>query len=136
MPHTRLPGTGCTSAGSSTGFHGSAVQCVPVIPLGGTCTARCRYQQQLAACSPVRMLNLSALRKDVPLAPLPPSLFSLPAFVGGGDADLVVDLPAVAELAAWFGVEPVVWRGVAHDCMLDTRWEDVAGSMRAWLDGL
>lgn len=49
-----------------------------------------RYQQQLAACSPVRMLDLAALRKDVPLPPLPAELTALPAFVGGGDTDIVV----------------------------------------------
>lgn len=47
-----------------------------------------------------------------------------------------MDLPAVEELANWFGVQPVVWRDVAHDVMLDTRWEEVAASLRQWLDRL
>ena len=82
----------------------------------------------------MRLLDLAALRKDVPLPPPPPESLP-PAFVGGGSGDLVVDVPAVEETAAWLGVRPVVWLGVAHDCMLDTRWSDVAASLRSWLDG-
>ena len=93
-----------------------------------------RYQAQLAACSPVRLLDLGALNKELPLPPLPAAAAPLPAFVAGGAADLVVDPPAVAEAAAWFGVKPVVWEGIAHDCMLDTRWETAAGSLRTWLE--
>ncbi|GAB4816949.1 hypothetical protein N2152v2_003995 [Parachlorella kessleri] len=94
------------------------------------------YQKQLASCSPVRMIDLAALRKDVPLPPLPAALSTLPAYVGCGDTDIIVDLPATEELAAWFGVQPVVWQEVAHDCMLDTRWEEVAASLQQFLEGI
>lgn len=150
-----------------------------------------RYQQQLAACSPVRLLDLSALNKArrgqlvvaahcrvvelkcrcwcsllvllqlspgcsapdavvtgrsqrsappysqvLPLPALPAAAKQVPAFVGGGTTDIVVDWPAVQETAAWFGVQPAQWQDMAHDCMLDTRWEEAAASLRRWLDDL
>ncbi|KAL4445877.1 hypothetical protein ABPG77_009076 [Micractinium sp. CCAP 211/92] len=95
-----------------------------------------RYQQQLADCSPVRLLDLAALNKVLPLPALPPAARGLPAFVGGGSTDLVVDWQAVQETAAWFGVQPTKWEDMAHDCMLDTRWEQAAASLRKWLDGI
>lgn len=48
--------------------------------------------------------------------------------------DFVVDVPAVEETAAWAGVAPTIWPRVAHDCMLDTRWHEVADSLRCWLE--
>lgn len=95
-----------------------------------------RYQRQLAAAAPARLLDLGALRAELPLPPLPPAARGLPAFVGGGREDRVVDPEAVAEAAAYFGVAPVVWEGLAHDAMLDTRWQAVAEALRGWLDGL
>lgn len=92
-----------------------------------------RYQAQLAACSPVRLLDLGALNKELPLPPLPAAAAGLPAFVAGGVDDLVVDPLAVAEAAAYFGVQPVMWDGMAHDCMLDTRWERAAVDLWDWL---
>ena len=72
----------------------------------------------------------------LPLPPLPQAARRVPAFVGGGTTDLVVDWQAVEELAAWFGVQPVRWERTAHDCMLDTRWREAAQSLQAWLDKL
>lgn len=93
-----------------------------------------RYQAALAAASPVRLLDLGKLVKVLPLPPLPPAAAGLPAFVGGGETDLVVDPPAVEESAAYFGVKPVMWADMAHDCMLDTRWKVSATSLKEWLD--
>lgn len=93
-----------------------------------------RYQQALADCSPVRLLDLGALNKELPLPPLPPAAAGLPAFVAGGAADVVVDPPAVEETAAYFGVGSVMWSDTAHDCMLDTRWEAAAASLLLWLE--
>ena len=72
----------------------------------------------------------------LPLAPLPPAAHQVPAGVGGGTVDRVVDGLAVEETAAWFGVSPVMWVDTAHDCMLDTRWETAAGTLLQWLDDL
>lgn len=96
-----------------------------------------KYQEKLAACSPIRLLDLRSLNKELPIPPLPqPVKDNLPAFVGGGETDLVVDPPAVNETAAYFGIEPVMWVDTAHDCMLDTRWERAAASLRHWLDSI
>lgn len=75
-------------------------------------------------------------KQVLPLPPLPAAAKRVPAFVGGGTTDLVVDWQAVQETAEWFGVEPQRWEDVAHDCMLDTRWETAAASLRSWLDRL
>jgi len=93
-----------------------------------------KFQAQLADCSPVRLLDLGALNKALPLPALPLAARGLPAFVGGGSDDLVVDLPAIEESAHYFGVQPVLWEDMAHDCMLDTRWETAAASLKCWLD--
>ena len=96
-----------------------------------------RYQAKLAACSPVRLLDLTLLNKELPILPLPRAIKgNLPAFVGGGETDLVVDTPAVSETAAYLGVDAVFWPDTAHDCMLDSRWETVAASLRRWIDSI
>lgn len=98
------------------------------------------YQRQLAACSPVRLLDLAALNKDLPLQWPENDNHGgsmLPCFVGGGEADVVVDVPAVKELADWVGVEkPTIWKGMPHDCMLDVEWKIVANDLKEWLDEL
>jgi alpha-beta hydrolase superfamily lysophospholipase len=96
-----------------------------------------RYQSSLAACSPARLLDLGQLNKELPLPrPSQAALAGLALFVGGGESDRVVDVPAVQEAAAWLGdIEARVWPGVAHDCMLDTRWETAAASILEWLEG-
>jgi hypothetical protein len=56
-----------------------------------------RYQQQLAACSPIRLLDLRDMQKQVPL-PAPPADCP-PVFVLGGEDDKVLDVQAYKELA-------------------------------------
>lgn len=93
-----------------------------------------RYQAQLAAGSPVRLIDLADMTKQVPLPK--PAGPAVPRFVLGGDRDNVVDVEAVDELAAYCGVDPVVVEGMAHDCMLDAGWREAAGALRAWADGV
>jgi pimeloyl-ACP methyl ester carboxylesterase len=93
-----------------------------------------KYQAELAAASPVRLLDLGSLNRVLPLPPLPAAAGNLPAFVAGGENDLVVDPPAVTEAAEYFKVKPIMWSNMAHDCMLDTRWEESAESLKMWLD--
>jgi hypothetical protein len=33
-----------------------------------------------------------------------------------------------------YNTQPVVLSGMAHDVMLDTRWEEAAGELQKWLD--
>ncbi|GFH08920.1 putative thylakoid-associated phosphatase 38 [Haematococcus lacustris] len=76
-----------------------------------------RHHAQLATCSPVRLMDLADVNKQVPLPP-PPS-FAPPAFVLGGADDKVVDVEAIQELAASYGVEPIILPNMAHDVMLE-----------------
>ena len=76
-----------------------------------------RYAALLARhVSPVGLLDVRRLSEEVPLPPPPPG--APPAFVCGGSQDRIVDVPAVRELAAYCGVEPLVLEGHAHDLML------------------
>lgn len=94
------------------------------------------YQTKLAQCSDVALLDVRKLSSQVPLPPLDQSIFvdgNVRAFVGGGTNDCVVDPPAVEEAAAYFGVAPALWDNMAHDVMLDTRWERVAKDINTWI---
>jgi hypothetical protein len=53
-----------------------------------------------------------------------------------GQDDCVVDEEAVRELAAYYRVQPVLLPRLAHDCMLDTRWEQVAQRLEQWMEAL
>lgn len=58
------------------------------------------------------------------------SVHTLPRFL----AHLLQE--AVRETAAAYGVEPVEVGGVAHDLMLDARWESAARALEQWLSAL
>jgi len=68
----------------------------------------------------------------------------VPALVLGAGDDRLVDTEALEELASAFrsngdgkgAQQPVLMRSVAHDCMLDTRWEEVAERILAFLETL
>uniref|UniRef100_A0A383W958 AB hydrolase-1 domain-containing protein n=1 Tax=Tetradesmus obliquus TaxID=3088 RepID=A0A383W958_TETOB len=90
------------------------------------------YQQQLAACSPIRLLDLKDMQQQVPL-PAPPADCP-PVFVLGGEDDRVLDVQSYKELADYYGTKAVVLPKMAHDVMLDTRWEAAADALRGWLD--
>ncbi|KAI8467828.1 MAG: esterase-like protein [Monoraphidium minutum] len=94
-----------------------------------------RYQAELAAGSPVRLLDLQDMTQQVPL-PRPAEGAAPPRFVLGGEIDNVVDVEAVRELAAYCGTPPVVVPRLAHDCMLDARWRDAADALAAWAAGV
>ena len=49
--------------------------------------------------------------------PLPPRDHP-PAFVLGGDEDVIVDIQALEESGEVYGVKPVILRNAAHDIML------------------
>ena len=62
----------------------------------------------------------------------PPPADAPSVLVMGGRDDFVVDEQGVEDTAKAFGVEPVFLPGVAHDLMLDTRWETAAGALYEW----
>ena len=68
-------------------------------------------------------LRLGSTISDVPVllgqVPIPPPDDGAPpAFVAGGADDCIVDVDGVRELAAWSGVEPRLFPGMAHNMML------------------
>jgi alpha-beta hydrolase superfamily lysophospholipase len=76
-------------------------------------------------------VDVSKIRSELPVPPLGPS--PLPILVLGGTDDIVVDVEGVTETAAFCRVEPVIVDGMAHDCMLDTRWRQAADAVASWL---
>lgn len=94
----------------------------------------CRYQAQLAACSPIKLIDLRAMSKSVPLPPAPRG--HPPVLVLGGTKDNVVDAEAVRELAAYYGVSPVLVEGLPHDSMLDVQAEQVAQQLLEFVEPL
>ncbi|CAG9460474.1 unnamed protein product [Pedinophyceae sp. YPF-701] len=94
-----------------------------------------RYMELLENSSQVRLLDLRRLSEDVPLPRPPPG--APPVLVVGGADDNVVDLEAVEETGAHFQRSTtVVLEGVAHDSMIDVRWEDTAKAVEEWLAAL
>ena len=61
-------------------------------------------------------MQVSKMKEEVPL-PLPPKDHP-PAFVLGGDKDLIVDVQALKESAEVYSVQPVILENAAHDIML------------------
>ena len=60
------------------------------------------------------------MKEEVPL-PAPPADHP-PAFVLGAEHDMLVDVPAIEETAALYGVAPVILENCAHDVMLVSIW--------------
>ena len=82
------------------------------------------------------LLDVRNLNADLPIAAPMSATYNAKAFVGGGAADCVVDVPAVEELARHFGVQPTIWPNMGHDVMLDAGSEMVAAELDAWLETL
>ena len=67
-------------------------------------------------CSYGAWVQVAKMKEEVPL-PLPPNNHP-PAFVLGGNKDLIVDTQALKESAEVYGVQPVILKDAAHDIML------------------
>ena len=93
-----------------------------------------RYLQDNA--SPVALLDVRNLNAELPIAAPMSATYNAKAFVGGGAADCVVDVPAVEELARHFDVQPSIWPSLAHDVMLDADSDVAAADLDAWLRAL
>lgn len=88
---------------------------------------------QMAASGRVRMLDLSKLGAELPVAPPP---LGLRAFVLGAEEDAIVDAQGLRETAAQVGVSPAVIKRIGHDVMLDARWREAAEALRAFAETL
>lgn len=84
-----------------------------------TCTHCLRRWAELfkANRGQVGLLDTRNLSRELPIVFPPPDQLP-PAYVAGGTADVIVDVPAVEELAAELGVEPLIHHDAAHDLML------------------
>lgn len=91
-----------------------------------------KYQQVLKRSSRCPAIDIRKVNEYLPL----PRLKDLPVLVLAAENDFIVDLEGSQETAEWYGTEPVVISGSAHDLMLDTAWERAAEALQSWLDGL
>lgn len=92
-----------------------------------------QYMELLRTSSKARLVDLRALRKSVPIGR---PRASLPALVLGGEKDAVVDLEGLKETGIAYNASPVLISKLAHDCMLDAHWEDAAGAILSFVEGL
>lgn len=95
-----------------------------------------RYFNELNKYKPVQSVNLRKIAPEIPFARPKDEIQNV--LILGAENDCVVDRECVYEIGKWFGngIEPVILSDMAHDIMLDTRWETAAGIMREWLDGI
>lgn len=98
-----------------------------------------RYYEQLRSGRQALPANFKELRGFLPKAEAcAEAAKQLPIPIGvmiAGD-DAVIMRHQVEANAAYFGVQPIVLEGVAHDLMLDTRWEQAAQTLHTWLQGI
>eukprot|EP00899_Mesostigma_viride_P021652 jgi/Mesvir1/29489/Mv14030-RA.1 len=92
-----------------------------------------RYQAKCRESAKQALLDLREVQKTVPLPPPPPLSECPPVLVLGAENDNLVDKEGVDELAAAYGVKPVIIAGMAHDVMLDTKWIMAADAIIKWL---
>ncbi len=97
-----------------------------------TCTHCLRRWAELfkANRGQVGLLDIRNLSRELPIVFPPPDQLP-PAYVAGGTADVIVDVPAVEELAAELGVEPLIHHDTAHDLMLVRKVYGRNGSHRS-----
>ena len=92
-----------------------------------------RYQAALAANAACpRLLDLRALSSSLPVPPQRQP--GAPVLVVGAALDAVVDAQGVRDTAAAWGTTAVVMPRIAHDVMLDARWEEAARTLLTWLE--
>ncbi len=60
----------------------------------------------------------------------------VPMLVLGGELDRIFPPDDVRATGSAYGVEPQIFAGMAHNLMLEVGWEQVAGSIDAWVEGL
>ncbi len=65
-----------------------------------------------------------------------PDRVQAPMLVLGGADDAIFSPAEVAATARAYRSEPVIFPRMAHDMMLESGWENVAGRIRQWLDAL
>jgi pimeloyl-ACP methyl ester carboxylesterase len=91
-----------------------------------------RYHQHLAAAPQLVPITGKDMKQPVTLGPhtLPPVVA-----IGGADDGIVMEYQ-LRDAADFFGARAVVVPGLAHDLMLDTRWELAASILLEWVMSL
>jgi pimeloyl-ACP methyl ester carboxylesterase len=88
-----------------------------------------RYQRQLGDDSYLTFLDMLALdlvrRKRVRPTPM---------LVLGAENDAMISQAEIRRTGRGYGAQTEIVPGIAHDMMLDTRWEAVAERIAQWLD--
>jgi len=86
-----------------------------------------RYWSRLQDESYLAYLEMLAFRKPRP------KRVTTPVLVIGGKEDRLFTRSEMVKTARAYGGSPVMIPGAAHDLMLDTRWQQAADAMLAWL---
>ncbi|KAL0052087.1 hypothetical protein WJX82_007721 [Trebouxia sp. C0006] len=98
-----------------------------------------RYYEQLRSGRQALPANFKELRGFLPRTEAcaeAAKQLAIPIGVMIAGDDAVIMRHQVEANAAYFGVQPIVLEGVAHDLMLDTRWEQAAQTLHTWLQGV
>jgi len=93
-----------------------------------------RYHKQLAENYGCPIVDVTKMKEELPIV-FPPAHQLPPMYVAGATEDIIVDIPAVEELAEALEVTPTIFPG-PHDMMLDVHWKEVATSLQTWFDGV
>lgn len=87
------------------------------------------YYRQVQSESYLAYLDMLFIRPK-------PDKISLPMLVMGAENDTIFTQAEVKATATAYGTEAVLVPDVAHDMMLDTKWQTVADRILAWLEAL
>lgn len=93
-----------------------------------------RYMRLLDSSSSLRLLDLQHLQTNE--LPITPPAEKPPLLVMGSSKDKVVDAEGVFETATAYNVDPLILDDVAHDMMLDVRWQRAAEALAQFHDSV
>ncbi|XP_064979988.1 uncharacterized protein LOC135622251 isoform X1 [Musa acuminata AAA Group] len=93
-----------------------------------------KYQELMKASSKLPLFDLRKLNASLPVSP--PAKGTVKLLIMGASDDFIVDTEGLQETATFYGVQAVCVEGVAHDVMLDSRWEKGAQTFLSWLQEL
>ncbi|CAL9106661.1 unnamed protein product [Musa textilis] len=93
-----------------------------------------KYQELMKASSKLPLFDLRKLNASLPVSP--PTKGTVTLLIMGASDDFIVDTEGLQETARFYGVQAFCVEGVAHDMMLDSRWEKGAQTFLSWLQEL
>ncbi|URE24186.1 Alpha beta hydrolase [Musa troglodytarum] len=93
-----------------------------------------KYQELMKASSKLPLFDLRKLNASLPVSP--PTKGTVTLLIMGASDDFIIDTEGLQETARFYGVQAFCVEGVAHDMMLDSRWEKGAQTFLSWLQEL